>query len=177
MPMIFSVSQADCTMTITFLSHIFLLSVRAHATAAHTSFMPMIFSVSQADCTMTITFLSPFSNASSMSLVSLLSSSVGSPMLTTLGKFKSSFVSDAPSSMRLTDWPSMFITWYSILFTNGTSTLCDVGQRSSYFLEVKMSKATMCAFACPCLPVLEVVTSATLHGCPLIITWLPLRNS
>merc|ERR1719305_988627 len=68
-------------------------------------------------------------------------------------------------------------TWYSTLLTKGTDTLWEVGQRSSYFFAVKMSKATMCAFACPCLPVFDVVTSATLQGCPLIMTWLPLRSS
>merc|ERR1719401_1421690 len=131
------------------------------------------FSWPQADSTETIVVL-PASKASKISFWHLVSSSVGSPTLPKHGKFKSSLVPPS-SSKRLTspESPSALRSWYSVLFTKGMSMLCDVGQRSSYFLPVKMSNATMCALAWPCLPVFDVDTSATLHGWPLIITWEP----
>merc|ERR1711920_189353 len=137
----------------------------------------MIFSMPQADCTITCTFL-PSSTPFKISSTTFLSSSVGSPCCTNVGKFKSSLVSPLSRS-KLTSplSPSAVRSWYSVRFTNGTSKLCDVGQRSSYFLPVKMSNATMCAFACPCFPVFEVDTSMHLHGWPLIIKCEPLRIS
>merc|ERR1719389_41565 len=138
----------------------------------------VFFCSPHASRTVTIQSFSPLSMMPKISSVTFLSSSVGSPTFTKVGKFKSSFVS--PLSVKRLTLPlsaSAVNTWYSTLLTKGTDTLWEVGQRSSYFFAVKMSKATMCAFACPCLPVFDVVTSATLHGCPLIMTWLPLRNS
>merc|ERR1719254_245234 len=73
--------------------------------------------------------------------------------------------------------PDPLSTWYSVLVTKGTSKLWDVGHRSSSFFPVKMSMATMCALACPCLPVFEVDTSTHLQGLPLIIRCEPLRIS
>merc|ERR1740129_1178610 len=137
----------------------------------------MIFSMPQADCT-TTEMVFPSSTPFTISSTTFLSSSVGSPIVTKVGKFKSSLVSPLSSS-RLTSPLSLSAvkSWYSVRFTKGTSKLCEQGQRSSYFLPVKMSSATMCAFACPCFPVFDVDTSATLHGCPLIITWEPFRSS
>merc|ERR1719226_324014 len=137
----------------------------------------MIFSMPQADCTTTETVF-PSSTPFMMSSTTFLSSSVGSPTVTKVGKFRSSLVSPLSSS-KLTSPLSLSAvkSWYSVRFTKGTSKLCDVGQRSSYFLPVKMSSATMCAFACPCFPVFEVDTSMHLHGWPLIIKCEPLRIS
>merc|ERR1719401_1349177 len=116
----------------------------------------------QAVCTITITFL-PSSTPLLISSTTFLSSSLVSPL----------------SKSRLTSplSGSAVRSWYSVRFTKGTSKLCDVGQRSSYFFPVKMSRATMCAFACPCLPVFEVDTSMHLHGWPLIIKCDPFRIS
>mmetsp|Transcript_76249 Transcript_76249/g.172383 ORF Transcript_76249/g.172383 Transcript_76249/m.172383 type:complete len:208 (-) Transcript_76249:122-745(-) len=133
----------------------------------------MIFSTPQADWTMASTVL-PSSMPLMISSAHLVSSSVGSPVWTKVGRFRSSFVSP-DSSRRLTSplSASADSSWYSVRFTNGTSRLCEVGQRSSYFLPVKMSSATMCALACPCFPVFEVDTSMHLHGWPLIIRCEP----
>ena len=45
------------------------------------------------------------------------------------------------------------------------------GDKSSNFLPVKMSMATMWTLAWPCLPVLEVDISTILHGRFLMTTW------
>lgn len=61
-------------------------------------------------------------------------------------------------------------SWNSRRETLGTSMLWVDGQRSSYFLLVKMSTATKWTLAWPCLPVLEVDMSTILHGRPLMTT-------
>merc|ERR1719277_2960360 len=132
-----------------------------------------IFSIPHADNTFTITVL-PSSNCLSISSTHFLSSSVGSPVLTKVGRFKSSLV--PPSSRRRLTSPdsaSAFRSWYSVFLTTGTLKLWDVGHKSSYFFPVNISSATICALACPCFPVLDVETSAHLHGCPLIIKYDP----
>merc|ERR1711957_1065841 len=123
---------------------------------------PTIFSMPHASSTATIMVFSPFSNSARRSAVIFLSSSVGSPVLTKVGRLRSSFVSPL-SKRRLTSpvSPSAVKHWSSVRFTNGIPMLWDAGQRSSYFLDVKMSNATMWHFACPCFPVFEEVTSAT----------------
>lgn len=61
-----------------------------------------------------------------------------------------------------------------------TSQLCEDGVRSSYFLPVKISMATKWHFACPCLPVFDVETSATCkHRFPkslLLVDALPIHS-
>merc|ERR1711897_111642 len=148
-----------------------------HRTQASLVLHWMIFSMPQADCTITV-IVFPSASAFMMSSTTFLSSSVGSPTCTKVGRFKSSLVSPL-STTKLTSplSGSAVKSWYSVRFTKGTSKLCEVGQRSSYFLPVKISSATMCAFACPCFPVFEVDTSMHLHGWPLIIKCDPLRIS
>mmetsp|Transcript_9990 Transcript_9990/g.28114 ORF Transcript_9990/g.28114 Transcript_9990/m.28114 type:complete len:211 (+) Transcript_9990:203-835(+) len=136
-----------------------------------------IFSMPHAPSTPTMTVF-PASKASKISFWIFASSSVGCPVWTKHGRFRSSLV--PPSSSRRLTSPlpgSAFSSWYSVSFTKGTSTLWDEGHRSSHFLLVKMSSATMWALAWPCFPVFEVEISATLHGCPLIITWEPFLSS
>merc|ERR1712203_798417 len=146
-------------------------------TQSSVTLVATIFSTPQAERTL-MTHVLPASKSLKISACTFLSSSVGSPVLTNSGKFRSSFV--VPSSLsRLTSPVSLsaFNNWYSVFFTNGTLKLCEVGHKSSYFLPVKISRATMCAFACPCLPVFEVDTSVHLQGCPLIIKCDPFRIS
>merc|ERR1712146_537469 len=103
--------------------------------------------------------LSPFSTSSTIAFASFLSSSVGSPILGRSGRLRSSLVSPESGSLRRLTFPvsgSAVKHCISVLLMKGTSMLCPAGQRSSYFLEVKMSKATMWHFAWPCFPVLEV---------------------
>merc|ERR1719453_2949358 len=146
--------------------------------AAYLSFISMIFSVPHATKTVTSTSFSPLADSATIMSESFTSSSVGSPIFTNFGRLRSSLVSPSGVS-RLTspESPSAVRHWYSIRLTKGTDMLCDAGHRSSYFFDVKMSMPMMWHFACPCLPVLDEVTSATLHGCPFNITWEPLRNS
>merc|ERR1712048_657913 len=73
-----------------------------------------------AESTFTIV-VSPASNNFMISSWTFLSSSVGSPTLTNVGRFKSSFV--VPSSNNKLTSPlsgSAFSNWYSVFFTNGT---------------------------------------------------------
>merc|ERR1719450_1779285 len=146
---------------------------KQHQTQASLVLHWMIFSMPQADCTITCTVL-PSSTPFKISSTTFLSSSVGSPCWTKVGRFRSSFVSPLSKSKLTSPLSGSAVrSWYSVRFTNGTSKLCDVGQSSSYFLPVKMSKATMCALACPCFPVFDVDTSTHLQGFSLIIKCEP----
>merc|ERR1719213_1291286 len=74
----------------------------------------------------------PSSSHFKISSVSFLSSSVGSPTVTKVGKLRSSFVS--PDSVRRLQAPvsaSAVNIWYSSRLTKGTLTLWEHGQRSS----------------------------------------------
>merc|ERR1719197_2017007 len=145
---------------------------------AHFVLHSMILSVPHADKTVIRTSFSPLSTSLAINSESLTSSSVGSPIFTNMGRLRSSLVSPSGVS-RLTSPLLMSAVrhWNSFRLTKGTAMLCDAGHRSSYFFDVKMSMPMMWHFACPCLPVLDEVTSATLQGCPFNITWEPLRSS
>merc|ERR1719478_145669 len=73
------------------------------------------------------------------------------------------------------NWMSVNI--HSDRCSTGEVMLCEVGQISTYFLPVNTSRPVMFAFAWPCFPVLETLTSMHLHGWPLSMTCVPFFTS